>query len=336
MALLRRLRKAFGFAYGGLVPGAPFTPMLATTGELPTGPGWSYEFKWDGVRVLAALNGGPPELWARSGASVTRAYPELAELGAALPPDTLLDGEVVVLDAYGRPSFTALAERMHVRETARAARLAATLPITYLIFDVLRLGGVSLLGLSYAARRAQLDQLGLAGARWMAPPAFSDGHATSAAARENKLEGVVAKRLDSIYTPGARSTDWVKVKFDRTGDYVIGGWRPGARRLGGLLVGSPSPDGLIYRGRVGGGIGAASETELLSKLRPIGVETSPFAVAIPREDARGANWVRPDLVVEVRYGNRTPDGRLRFPRFLRLRPDKTPGECHEEEDHDGP
>ena len=306
--------------------------MLATAGTLPRGPGWSYEFKWDGVRVLSSFAGGPPQLWARSGAAVTLAYPEVA--GLSLPPGSLLDGEMVVLDAAGRPSFTALAERMHVRDPGRAARLAVTLPVTYMIFDLLRYAGEDLKHLPYAQRRARLDELDLACPHWMVPPMFLDGPATAAAARENKLEGVVAKRLDTPYVPGLRSPDWIKVKFDRTGDYVIGGWRPGARRLGGLLVGVPGPDGLLlFRGRVGGGISGASEQELLSVLRPLDIKTSPFAKgAVPREDARGAHWVSPDLVVEVRYGNRTPDRRLRFPRFLRLRPDKTPAECVEEEE----
>jgi bifunctional non-homologous end joining protein LigD len=306
--------------------------MLASSGSLPGGPGWSYEFKWDGVRVLAEFDGGAPRLWARSGSSVTKAYPELAALD--LPPGTVLDGEVVVLDALGRPSFTNLAERMHVRDEARAAKLAATVPITYMIFDLPFHAGTDLRPLPYAERRRRLEDLDLAGTRWMVPPAFTDGAATEAAARENKLEGVVAKRLDTAYVPGFRSPDWIKVKFDRTGDYVIGGWRPGARRLGGLLVGMPSPGGLIYRGRVGGGIGGQAEQVLLDLLRPLAVDRSPF-LDIPREDARGANWVRPEQVVEIRYGNRTPDGRLRFPRFLRLRPDKTPGECFDEEDADG-
>ena len=331
MAFVRRLRKVFRPAYGGPVPGAPLSPMLATSGALPLGPGWSYEFKWDGVRVLAELSGGRPRLWARSGAEVTAAYPELAGLTGR---GTVLDGEVVVLDAAGRPSFTTLAERMHVREPARAARLAATLPITYMIFDVLRLDGVDLTGRPYTERRALLDGLELAGPHWMVPPAFTDGPATSAAARENRLEGVVAKRLNTPYLPGTRSPDWIKVKFDRTGDYVIGGWRPGVRRLGGLLVGVPTPEGgLVFRGRVGGGIGGDSERELLAVLGPLKHPVSPFTGRpVPREDARGAHWVRPELVVEVRYGNLTPDGRLRFPRFLRLRPDKTPGECVEEDD----
>jgi bifunctional non-homologous end joining protein LigD len=309
--------------------------MLATTGVLPRGPGWSYEFKWDGVRVLSSFKGGPPQLFARSGTTVTAAYPEISDL--ELPADSLLDGEMVVLDSKGRPSFTFLAERMHVRDPIRAAQLAVSLPVTYMIFDLLRYAGADLTHLPYAARRERLEELDLAGPSWMVPPVFPDGPATEAAARENHLEGVVAKRVDTPYLPGIRSTDWIKVKFDRTGDYVIGGWRPGARRLGGLLVGVPGPDGrLLFRGRVGGGISGASEQELLSVLKPIAAPASPFAAgAVPREDARGAHWVRPDLVVEVRYGNRTPDRRLRFPRFLRLRPDKTPAECVEEEDDDG-
>jgi len=188
-------------------------------------------------------------------------------------------------------------------------------------------------GLPYLARREKLEELDLAGPRWMVPPSFGDGPATEAAARENSLEGVVAKRTDSVYLPGTRSPDWVKVKFDRTGDYVIGGWRSGARKLGGLLVGVPTEDGLAFRGRVGGGIGAVAEKELLARLEPLARRDSPFAPgAVPREDAKGAHWVDPSLVVEVRYGNRTPDGRLRFPRFLRLRDDKTPQECAEEDE----
>jgi bifunctional non-homologous end joining protein LigD len=329
---VRRLRKVFAPAYGDQVPGAPLSPMLATTGTLPRGPGWSYEFKWDGVRVLSLFQGGSPQLFARSGATVTLAYPEIS--GLMLPDDSLLDGEMVVLDTAGRPSFTALAERMHVRDRNKAARLASTLPVTYMIFDVLRYAGEDLMHLPYALRRERLEELELFGPHWMTPPVFLDGPATAAAARENRLEGVVAKRVDTPYTPGLRSPDWIKVKFDHTGDYVIGGWRSGARRLGGLLVGAPTPDGhLRFRGRVGGGISGASERELLAVLLPLATPQSPFAAgAVPREDARGAHWVRPDLVVEVRYGNRTPDGRLRFPRFLRLRPDKTPADCVEDDD----
>lgn len=296
--------------------------MLAMTGPLPAGAGWAYEFKWDGVRALADIVGGRQHLYARSGVEITAAYPELITLAEQVD-DALLDGEVVLFNATGQPSFTALAERMHVRDRAKAARLAAAAPVTYMIFDLLRLRGEDLTGWPYHERRAALDGLELGAARWAVPPAFGDGPATWQAAGEHGLEGVMAKRVDSVYRPGVRAPDWVKVKLEVTGDFVVGGWRPGARRIGGLLVGVPRPDGrLTYRGRVGGGIGAALERELLRELEPLRTSDSPFAGDVPREDARGANWVTPQIVVEVKYGQRTPDGRLRFPRILRLRPDK--------------
>ncbi|MFC4148828.1 non-homologous end-joining DNA ligase [Micromonospora mangrovi] len=305
--------------------GAPLKPMLAMTGQLPAAAGWAYEFKWDGVRALADIVGGRQHLYARSGVDVTVAYPELIPLAEQVD-DALLDGEVVLF-TDGQPSFTALAERMHVRNAAKAARLAASVPVTYMIFDLLRLRGEDLTGRPYEERRAALEALGLGAARWAVPPRFGDGPATYEAAGEHGLEGVMAKRVDSAYRPGVRSPDWVKVKLEVTADFVVGGWRPGARKIGGLLVGVPGPDGrLIYRGRVGGGIGAAIERELLRELEPLRTGASPFAGDVPREDARGAIWVTPQVVVEVKYGQRTPDGRLRFPRILRLRPDKPPEE----------
>ncbi|MEO3923948.1 non-homologous end-joining DNA ligase [Micromonosporaceae bacterium B7E4] len=310
------------------MPGTPVKPMLAVTGELPAGPGWVHEFKWDGVRAISEFAAGELRLYARSGVQISAAYPELAALRAQLAErglaDAVLDGEVVVLTEQGQPSFTALAERMHVREPARAARLAASLPVTYMIFDLLRRDGTDLTGWPYRRRREALEALGLAGPRWAVPPVFPDGRATYQAAGEHGLEGVVSKRVDAVYRPGVRSPDWVKVKLEVTDDFVVGGWRPGVRRIGGLLVGVPAPDGgLVYRGRVGGGIGAAIERELLAVLEPLRSGGSPFVTPVPREDARGAIWVTPQIVVEVKYGQRTPDGRLRFPRIRRLRTDKT-------------
>jgi bifunctional non-homologous end joining protein LigD len=312
------------------VAGAPMKPMLATPADLPTGAGWAYEFKWDGVRAIAVLSGGAARFYARSGAEITAAYPELAPVAGQVS-DAVLDGEVVVFDEAGRPSFTALAERMHVRDRNRAAQLAARVPVTYMIFDLLVLNGVELAGRPYVERRTTLDALaasGLIGPHWLVPPMFPDGPATMAAARENELEGVVAKRLNSVYRPGLRSPDWVKAKVEPTVDLVVGGWRPGVRKLGALLVGAPRPDGrLVYRGRVGGGIGAAAERTLLADLAPRRTPAPPFVEEVPREDAKDAVWVRPELVVEIKYGALTPDGRLRFPRFLRIRLDKTAQEC---------
>lgn len=312
------------------VPGTPYPPMLATAGKLPVGGEWAYEFKWDGVRAIAQASGGSLRLFARNGPEITVAYPELAGLAASLGRDVVLDGEVAVLDEQGRPSFRALAERMHVRDATRAARLARSLPVTYLIFDILELDGEQVCGRPYTERRRILTGLGLAADHWLAPPSFDDGGATMAAAREYTLEGVVAKRRNSVYRPGARSPDWIKVKNELTGDFVVGAYRPGARALGALLVGVPGPDGLEFRGRVGGGISAASERELLAALAPLLSAGSPFAGILPREDSRGAVWVRPEIVVELKFAERTADRRLRFPRFLRLRSDKAPSEVTDE------
>jgi bifunctional non-homologous end joining protein LigD len=302
--------------------------MLASPGDLPSGPGWAFELKWDGVRAIALIKDRQTRLFARSGAEITAAYPELSKLGAGLD-DAIVDGEVVVLDDHGRPSFTALAERMHVRERGRAARLAATIPVTYLAFDVVHLAGADLFDMPYSARRALLESLTL-GPCAIVPPSFEDGPATDAASKEYRLEGVVAKRLTSTYRPGVRSPDWIKVKSDETAEFVVGGWRPGKRALGALLVGVPdTAGGLAFRGRVGGGISAASERQLLATLKPLTVAKSPFGATIPREDAREAVWCRPQVIVELKFGNRTPDARLRFPRFLRLRPDLSPADVHD-------
>jgi bifunctional non-homologous end joining protein LigD len=311
--------------------------MLATAGELPVGPEWAYEFKWDGVRALAVVESSEVRLYARSGAEVTKAYPELRGLGVALRDagidSALLDGEIVLLDEDGRPNFTRLAERMHVREIARARQHAAAQPVTYMIFDLLEANGTSVVSVPYVERRELLETILPRlddGGRWVVPPRFTDGDATLEAAGLMSLEGVVAKRLLSTYRPGQRSIDWVKVKLDQTGDYVIGGWRTGRRELGALLVGSAGPTGLRYRGRVGGGFTAFTEKDLLGRLAALRVATSPFVEPLPREDARGAFYVRPELVVEVKYGNLTPEGRLRFPRFVRLRPDRSPEETADE------
>jgi bifunctional non-homologous end joining protein LigD len=311
--------------------------MLATAGDLPIGPGWSFEFKWDGVRALAVIGRTSLHWYARSGAEITTAYPELAGIRAALAgagiTDAVLDGEIVVFDESGRPSFTVLAERMHVREAGRARALAAALPASYMVFDILSANGTDIRGVPYVERRELLEslapRLGESG-RWIVPPRFGDGPATVAAARELTLEGVVAKRLTSTYRPGVRSPDWVKLKHDQTGEYVVGAWRVGRRELGALLVGTPTAGGLRYRGRVGGGISAAVERDLLARLAELRSDRSPFVGEVPREDLKGASYVEPTLVVEVRYGNVTPDGRLRFPRFVRLRPDRTAAEVDDE------
>ncbi len=303
--------------------------MLAVAGELPPAgddAAWGYEFKWDGVRALAAVRDGRAELWARSGTPLTARYPELNPVPDGLVrPDVVVDGEVVALDRLGRPDFGLLQNRMHRTGGAEVARLAAAAPVTYLVFDVLTVGGESLLDLPYDERRERLDGLGAQGRRWVTTPWFRGGGAdVHAASRENGLEGVVAKRLDSAYRPGVRAPEWRKVKHLRMQSVVVGGWRPGrGRRAGGvgsLLVGVHDDDGrLVYAGHVGTGFTDAVLRELGAALTPR--RTSPFAEALPRDVARDAVWAEPDLVGEVAFAAWTADGRMRHPAWRGLRED---------------
>jgi len=307
--------------------------MLATTGPLPTGPGWAYELKWDGVRVLADVGPDGFSLTSRRGNDVRAAYPELDGLAEACP-DILLDGEVVAL-SDGKPSFAALQNRMHVRSAGQARRLAATTPVTYFAFDILRLYGVDLTARPYTERRSTLERLGLHGPHWTVPPAFDDGPATAAAAEQNGLEGVVAKRLGAPYRPGTRSPDWIKVRFGRRQEFVVGGWEHGegvrAGGIGSLLLGCYDDAGrLDYVGQVGTGFTARKLTELARRLAPLRRSTPPFQLVPPDVRGRQLSWVEPELVVEVEFAEWTPDGRLRFASFQGERDDKDPREVRRE------
>lgn len=303
-------------------------PMLATAGKLPTEPGWAYEFKWDGVRTLADSGAAGFTLTSRLGNEVTRAYPELAGL-AGVAEDVLLDGEVVSF-VDGRPSFSALQNRMHVRKSTDARRLAAAAPVTYLAFDVLRLYGVDLTDRPFAERRATLERLEVAGAHWTVSPLFDDGPATLQAATENGLEGVVAKRLTSLYRPGYRTNEWIKVRFSHRQEFVVGGWEHGeggrAGGIGSLLLGVYEADRFVYAGQVGTGFSGAALRSMERRLRPDVVPASPFEAMPPDVRGRPITWVRPVVVVEVEFGEWTPDGRLRFASFQGIRTDKRPQE----------
>jgi len=301
-------------------------PMLATAGPLPTGTGWAYEFKWDGVRTLVETGAVGFTLTSRLGNDVTAAYPELAGL-AGVARDVLLDGEVVSL-VGGRPSFSALQSRMHVRKTAEARRLAATAPVTYLAFDVLRLDGTDLTGRPFAERRASLERLEVAGPHWTVSPLFDDGPATAQAATENGLEGVVAKRLSSVYRPGYRTSEWVKVRFSHRQEFVVGGWEHGeggrAGGIGALLLGVYEGGQLVYAGQVGTGFSAGALRDMERRLRPSVIARSPFVAMPPDVRGRKITWVRPEVVVEVEYRERTTGGILRQPSYKGVRMDKGP------------
>ncbi|MDK3257559.1 non-homologous end-joining DNA ligase [Blastococcus capsensis] len=308
-------------------PGELPLPMLAVAGELPSADdaAWGYEFKWDGVRAVAAVRDGRLELRSRKGGNITVRYPELAALPAGVDgPSAVVDGEIVAMDEAGRPDFGALQNRMH-RTGPEVVRLAVARPVTYLVFDLLAHDGQDLTGLPYAERRSLLDELTPGGHRWVTTPWFrGGGERVHAASRANELEGVVAKRLDSPYRPGARSPDWRKVKNVRAQSVVVGGWRPGAGRragtIGSLLFGVHDDAGrLVYAGHVGTGFTDRALRDLQGSLAPR--RTSPFAGALPREVTRDARWVEPELVGEVAFTGWTAEGRLRHPSWRGLRED---------------
>ena len=304
-------------------------PMLATpTSSVPTGTSWVHEVKWDGMRLLADVRDGRLTLTSRGGNDVTAGYPELAGL-ADTYGDMLLDGEVVALHE-GRPSFAALAERMHVQDRRKAERLAATRPVTYMVFDLLRLFGQDLTGQPLSARRELLERLDLHGRHWQVPPVYPDGEELYRATGEQGLEGVVSKRLSSAYLPGRRSPDWLKCPHRSTVSAVIGGWRPektnDAGRLGAVLLGVPSPRGWRYAGRMGSGIAGAAQRQLTELLAPLRTDRPPFCDPVPALDARDAVWVRPEVVVEARALEVTREGRLRQPAYLGVRTDLTAAE----------
>jgi bifunctional non-homologous end joining protein LigD len=314
-------------------------PMLAVAGPLPTARDrWAYEFKWDGIRALVWVDGGRARATSRAGRDITPSYPELRGLGEALGSTrVILDGEIVAFDPDGRPSFSRLQHRMHVTSSRAVARAAATDPASLIVFDLLHLDGRSLLGATYDERRRQLDQLGIGGPSWAVTPSFTEtGADVLRTAHELGMEGVVAKRRDSTYRPGHRSSDWVKVKDQSTQEVVIGGWTVGQgnRRstFGSLLLGLPSSGGrqLTFAGKVGTGFSDAAREELVALLRPLLRATSPFDEDLPRAFATGAHWVRPRLVGEVRFTEWTTDGRFRHPVWRGLRPDKTAGEVRRE------
>ena len=306
-------------------------PMLASPATLvPAGDGWVHEVKWDGMRILADVRAGGLRLSSRSERDVTMAFPELAGLVDTFE-DLLLDGEVVALKD-GVPSFEALAERFHVTSPRKAAALAARNPVTYMVFDLLRLYGVDLTDRPLSDRRATLERLELTGPHWQVPPTFTDGPLLHGATRDQGLEGIVSKRLSSRYLPGSRSEDWLKSAHRTSMSLVIGGWRPETdnARLGAVLVGVPGLGGLRYLGRVGSGIAGKAGDLLAQDLAPLAAARSPFVTEVPREDSAGATWVHPVLVCEVQSLGLTSQHRLRQPAYRGLRPDLTPGDLDTE------
>lgn len=307
--------------------------MLATLSARPPlrEPGWVYEPKLDGVRLLAlgsptARSGRDVALVSRAGKPQNGAYPEVAEaLTEQSVGDFVVDGEVVAFD-QGRPSFSRLQGRMQLRDPRRA--VLTGIAVHFYAFDLLRLEGYDLSLLPLLRRKALLE----ATLEWGETIRYSrhiegDGSVLLAEACRQGWEGLVAKRAASPYATGKRSRDWLKLKCMNRQEFVIGGWTDPAgtrNRFGALLVGYHDAEGLRYAGKVGTGFDEARLDELSALLEVRARHDSPFVTAsLPKTLARkGVHWVDPDLVAEIGFGEWTHDDRLRHPRFLGLRDDK--------------
>jgi bifunctional non-homologous end joining protein LigD len=304
-------------------------PMLAENRERPfSKPEWLFELKYDGYRLLADLEGSEPHLRSRNGRDITRAFPEIARALRHLPfTRVLLDGEVVVHDDAGKPSFQRLQQRGRLSRPLDVQRAAAERPATLYAFDLLAFDDLDVRPVSLAARkeglRAVLPTVG--------PLRFADhiaehGDAFFDEVRKLGLEGIVGKRADSPYRAG-RSRQWVKIRADRTDDFVVVGYtRPKGSRsgFGALHLGAYVEGALTYVGRVGTGFAAQQLDDVQKALQTISRTEAPFS---PAPTGRDHQWVEPELVCEVRYKEFTDEGLLRHPAFVRFRDDKPPTEC---------
>ena len=306
-----------------------YVPMLATLAEdIPRGAGWIFEVKWDGYRAIAKVSGAEATLTSRNGNDLTARFPNVAKevAKAVKTPDAVLDGEVCALDEAGRSSFSAMQQGK------------PGTPLVYYVFDLLEVEGESLADLPLVERRKRLERLLDRRNRSVRlSEAFDDGAALLEAAEQQGLEGIVAKRLDSRYTQGKRTRDWLKVKTHGEQEFVIAGFTKGTGRrassFGSLVLGYYRGDELVYAGNVGTGFNSKEIEKLLDKLRPLKRPTSPFPEVpkLPKVRKGDVIWVEPELVCEVVFAEWTHDGRLRAPSYQGLREDKPAEEVRREE-----
>lgn len=311
----------------------PLSPMLPTPSDQPfSHPEWLFEPKLDGFRVLVMVNGGQPRLFSRRELDVTAQYPWLArELERQPYRNIVLDGEIVALDEQGRPSFQLMQNRASDPDQA----------LVYYAFDLLYRDDTDIRGAPLEQRRALLERTVVPTDRVRVVEAFAgDGRALYDAALSHGMEGIVAKRRDSRYETARRSSAWLKVKATQTHDFVVGGYTQGdgarSDTFGSLLLGyfTPGARGLTYAGHVGTGFDDRTLRQVVRRLASLKTSASPFAANVPKGGRWGGRrfegpttWVQPALVAEVKYAQRTEDGILRTPVFVRLRDDKPPAEA---------
>jgi len=302
-------------------------PMMAKLGTAVPTPdsAWGFEFKWDGIRAVAYVEGGRVRLLSRNGEDITPRYPEVHAMGRALGSrEVILDGEVVALDENGRPSFEQIQQRMGLTSESEIRRKLKVVPITYMLFDLMWQDGHSALERPYTERRRMLEALKLTGDSWQTPPyEKGGGQVMLEASAKAGLEGIMAKKLDSKYEPGLRSGAWVKIKNHSRQELVIGGWLEGEGRRrgypGALLVGYYDKGKFVYAGKVGTGFTDAMLDKLLALMKPLEQASSPFDVGSP---PKKAHFIKPKLVGEFEFVEWTKSGQLRAPTFKGLRTDK--------------
>ena len=320
------LRKQDDGASAGRQP-VEYAPMLATLADdVPTGPGWLYEVKWDGYRALAYVSGGDATLKSRRGNDLTERFADVARAleRAIRTPDCVLDGEVCALDEHGRSSFSVMQQ--------------GSGPLVYYVFDVLEVDGEPVLDLPLDERRGRLAKLldGRVKAIRLSE-AFDDGEALYEAAKAQELEGIVAKKAASRYQAGRRTRDWLKVKTHQEQEFIVAGYTRGKGRragsLGSLVLAVMRGSELTYAGNVGTGFDEDEIERLVGLLRPLERRTPSFREVPKMPKVRRADvaWVEPVLVAEVEFAEWTHDGRLRAPVYKGLREDKEPSEVRREE-----
>jgi bifunctional non-homologous end joining protein LigD len=304
------------------------SPMLATLATRPpSGDSWLYEVKWDGVRALCFIEDNELRIFSRSGKRCEQQYPELSVLPRHVKASqAILDGEIAVLDDKGRSSFNMIQPRISVTDANSVAHLSRSTPVNLFLFDLLYLDGYDLRGVPLEERKRLLSKIVSPSERILVSDFFTvDGDAMLEAARANGLEGIVAKARGSKYE-GRRSRDWVKVKVVTSDDFVIGGFTHGERDyFSSLVLGLYDGQKLTHAGQVGTGFNEKSLKEIYGKIEPLITKKSPFTGTV--KALRDVTWVQPELVAEIKYLEMTPDGLLRAPVFVALRPDKNPKEC---------
>jgi DNA ligase D-like protein (predicted ligase) len=303
----------------------PIKPMLAVSGKPFSARGWIFEPKIDGTRCIAHVRNGVVLLQNRLLVDITYRYPEIVG-SLAKGSDCVLDGEIAVLTG-GRPDFSALAMREHQTRKMKIDYLSEAQLASYIVFDILCSGGEDVMNKPLTERKKILKEELEEGDVVSIIDSFPEkGEAYFGAAVRLGLEGIMGKKESSVYQPGIRSTDWIKIKRSLTVDMVVGGYIPGKGKresfFGGLLVGAYDQGNLVYVGRVGSGFSEKELETVTTSFQP--VSESPFSNPPP---TTGVVWLKPEIVVEVTAMEVTHDGHLRAPVFLRLRDDKEPRDC---------